>query len=80
MSWYTTAVALALPKVVDSVGDFISEAWDECFDGVPKFSLEDIARIKQCRKDLDVTDEHLAYQLNEQLNVSLKVEDYRKIW
>jgi hypothetical protein len=73
-------LAAITPKVVDSVGDSVGELWDEYFADEPKFTPEQISKIKECRSTLEVTDEHLTYQLNEHFKLNLKVEDYRNIW
>lgn len=73
--------ALLVPKAIDKAFDYISDAWDECFDGEgPKFTIKQIALIKKCRRDLNISDRELTFELNNQLDLNLTVEDYSQIW
>jgi hypothetical protein len=80
MNLLTGVLAVVTPKAVDSVGDCLSDMWDACFKEEPSFTLKEISKIRKCRSELTVTDEDLAYRLNQHFKLELKVEDYRKLW
>jgi hypothetical protein len=70
--------ALLVPKIVESAWAYAEEAID--YVTGDEFTEADLINIKKSRLAVDVTDEHLAYELNVHFKRHISVVIYREIW